>query len=51
MTKLLVSVRSLAEARLALAAGVDLIDLKEPARGSLGALDPAVARQIVRSLR
>lgn len=36
MTQLLVSVRSAAEARLALAGGVDWIDVKEPARGSLG---------------
>lgn len=39
MTKLLVSVRNVAEARIAAAAGVHLIDVKEPARGSLGAAD------------
>jgi uncharacterized protein (UPF0264 family) len=37
MTGLLVSVRSATEGRIALAAGVDVIDIKEPARGSLGA--------------
>ena len=42
MTGLLVSVRNAAEAEIALSAGVDLIDVKEPSRGSLGAADPAV---------
>lgn len=37
MTRLLVSVRSPREAQLALDAGVDLVDIKEPRRGSLGA--------------
>ncbi len=37
MTGLLVSVRNADEARLALAAGVDVIDIKEPSAGSLGA--------------
>jgi uncharacterized protein (UPF0264 family) len=37
--KLLVSVRSAAEAEAALAGGADLIDVKEPKRGSLGAAD------------
>lgn len=36
MTRLLVSVRNADEARLALAAGVDLIDVKAPEGGSLG---------------
>ncbi len=39
MTAMLASVRSPIEARVALAGGADLIDLKEPARGALGALD------------
>lgn len=38
----MVSVRSGAEARLALAGGADLIDVKEPTRGALGAAAPAV---------
>ena len=47
MTRLLVSVRSADEARTALAAGVDLIDVKEPARGSLGAASPGVVADVV----
>lgn len=46
MTKLLVSVRDVAEARIALEAGVDLIDMKEPAKGALGAVDAAEAKRI-----
>lgn len=41
-TRLLVSVRSAAEAAIALAAGADVIDVKEPARGPLGAADAGV---------
>ncbi|MGE0386447.1 MAG: (5-formylfuran-3-yl)methyl phosphate synthase [Gammaproteobacteria bacterium] len=41
MTALLASVRSAAEARIALAAGADVIDLKDPAAGALGALSGA----------
>jgi uncharacterized protein (UPF0264 family) len=44
---LLASVRSPAEAEIAIAAGVDIIDLKEPARGALGAVAHAVARDVV----
>jgi uncharacterized protein (UPF0264 family) len=36
MAELLVSVRSIAEAEAALAGGADVIDIKEPLRGSLG---------------
>lgn len=43
---LLASVRSAAEARIALAAGVDVIDLKEPAAGTLGAVSLDVARHV-----
>src|SRR5262245_65855688 len=39
MSGLLVSVRSAAEAEVALAGGATLIDVKEPARGSLGRAD------------
>jgi (5-formylfuran-3-yl)methyl phosphate synthase len=46
MTRLLVSVRSAAEAREALDAGVDLVDLKEPRRGALGAVDWEVAAEV-----
>lgn len=44
MTHLLVSVRSAAEAEMALSGGADLIDVKEPAQGSLGqASEAAIA--------
>ena len=43
---LLVSVRSAEEVAAALAGGADIIDAKEPARGPLGAVDPAVLRAI-----
>jgi uncharacterized protein (UPF0264 family) len=49
--RLLVSVRSVEEALLVAAAGVDLIDLKEPRSGALGALPPATLRAIVAALR
>jgi uncharacterized protein (UPF0264 family) len=38
MTQLLISVTSIAEAELALAHGADIIDLKDPGQGALGAL-------------
>jgi (5-formylfuran-3-yl)methyl phosphate synthase len=47
MTKLLVSVRNASEALTALDAGVDLIDIKEPDRGALGAADPATIAAVV----
>ena len=50
MTMLLASVRSLDEALTALDGGADLIDLKEPARGALGALDHAAVRVSVRAI-
>ncbi len=46
MTRLLVSVRSAAEARAALGGGADLIDVKEPSRGSLGAAAPCVWNEV-----
>jgi uncharacterized protein (UPF0264 family) len=46
VTRLLVSVRSAAEARSALAGGADLIDIKEPSLGSLGAATPQVWAEI-----
>ena len=46
MTGLLVSVRDEKEAAFALAAGVDLIDVKEPSRGSLGASSPHVWQRV-----
>ena len=47
MTRLLVSVRDVDEARLAMEAGVDLIDLKEPRRGPLGPVAADVVRAAV----
>ena len=43
---LLVSVRSADEARVALAGGADVIDVKEPNRGSLGAADAQVVAEV-----
>jgi uncharacterized protein (UPF0264 family) len=45
--RLLVSVRDAAEAVEALAGGADWIDLKEPQRGPLGAVDAVTARDVV----
>jgi uncharacterized protein (UPF0264 family) len=45
---LLVSVRSASEALEALAGGADVIDVKEPTRGSLGAADREVIEEVVR---
>jgi uncharacterized protein (UPF0264 family) len=47
MTKLLVSVRSAEEAGLAIAGGADLIDVKEPLEGSLGAASPTVIDEVL----
>jgi (5-formylfuran-3-yl)methyl phosphate synthase len=47
VTKLLVSVRSSAEAEAALRGGADWIDLKEPASGALGALSAQAAKEII----
>ncbi|MEX0679098.1 MAG: (5-formylfuran-3-yl)methyl phosphate synthase [Pirellulales bacterium] len=47
MTKLLVSVRNATEARIALVGGADLIDVKEPDRGPLGAADLATIDSVV----
>ena len=44
--KLLVSVLDEAEARLAVAGGVDVVDVKNPAEGSLGAPAPGVVARV-----
>lgn len=49
--RLLVSVRSADEALAALAGGCDLIDLKDPTRGSLGAAEPAVIEAACAAVR
>jgi uncharacterized protein (UPF0264 family) len=48
--RLLVSVRSGIEAARALEGGADIVDAKEPARGSLGPVDGVVLREIARVL-
>lgn len=47
MTGMLASVSSLAEALLVQQAGVDIVDLKQPAQGALGALDLQTVKEIV----
>jgi uncharacterized protein (UPF0264 family) len=51
MTRLLVSVRDAAEARIALAGGADLIDVKEPKRGALGAADPERIQDVLAAVQ
>jgi uncharacterized protein (UPF0264 family) len=46
MPRLLVSVRNLEEAEMARIAGVDLVDLKEPLAGALGAIPRSERRRI-----
>jgi uncharacterized protein (UPF0264 family) len=48
MALLLVSVRSVAEADIAWAAGTDILDVKEPSRGSLGRADDGVLLAVSR---
>lgn len=50
MTKMLASVKNLEEALMVLEAGVDIIDLKEPDHGALGALDTDVVEDIVKAI-
>ena len=45
--QLLVSVRSAAEARAALAGGCDILDVKEPSRGALGMADREIIQQVL----
>jgi uncharacterized protein (UPF0264 family) len=47
MTAFLASVRSAAEARLVLHAGVDVLDVKEPDAGALGAVADTTLREII----
>jgi len=47
MTGLLVSVRNAEEARIACRAGAAVVDVKEPARGGLGAADRGVWQRVV----
>jgi uncharacterized protein (UPF0264 family) len=50
MTGLLVSIRSGEEAADALAGGADLIDVKEPLDGPLGAASPQIVADVLRSV-
>lgn len=50
MTKLLVSVRDAREAQTALDGGADLIDIKEPQRGSLGRADARTITEIAHTV-
>jgi (5-formylfuran-3-yl)methyl phosphate synthase len=49
-TLFLASVRDAAEAELAIGAGADIVDLKDPAAGALGALPPATIEACVRAV-
>jgi (5-formylfuran-3-yl)methyl phosphate synthase len=48
--RLLVSVVSVEEARRALAGGADIVDVKDPAEGALGAPSPRVLSDVVRAV-
>ena len=50
MTQMLASVSSVAEAASILTVGPDIIDIKDPCKGALGAVEPDVARAIVKSI-
>ncbi|WP_425614579.1 (5-formylfuran-3-yl)methyl phosphate synthase [Anatilimnocola sp. NA78] len=50
MTRLLVSVTSAQEAIVAAENGADLIDIKDPQQGSLGAADPQVWREAIAAI-
>lgn len=47
--QLLVSVRSAAEASVALAGGCQILDVKDPSRGSLGRADDSVVEQVLQT--
>lgn len=51
MTELLISVNSVEEALIAIDAGVDIIDLKDPNVGALGALDLDISLQILQKVQ
>ena len=50
MTRMLASVNSPGEAEIAIAGGADIIDLKDPARGALGAVTPEVISATVKAV-
>ncbi len=51
MTAMLASVNSAEEAALVLRAGADIIDLKQPAQGALGALEIGLVERIVQQIQ
>ena len=51
MTRILGSVRDPQEAELLLQTSIAILDLKDPARGALGAADPIVVRQVVNQVQ
>jgi (5-formylfuran-3-yl)methyl phosphate synthase len=51
MTQLLISVKNVEEALIARYAGVNVIDLKDPDHGALGALSPETVSQILARLK
>ena len=50
MTGMLASVTSIEEAEMVLNAGVDIIDIKNPLKGALGALDIKGVKNIVQKV-
>ena len=48
--KLLVSVRNAVEAEIAVRSGVQIVDVKEPSRGSLGRPDDDVIRSVIKTV-
>lgn len=50
MTLMLASVASVAEAQAVWAGGADIIDMKDPAKDALGALDPRLVAEIVKTI-
>ena len=50
-TRLLVSVRNVAEAEAAIEGGCDVLDIKEPDRGAMGMADPTMIRAIAACVR
>lgn len=49
-TRFLASVSNVEEAATVLAAGADIIDIKDPFRGALGAVDPLITEAIVKDV-
>jgi len=50
MTGMLASVASIAEANIVLKNGVDIIDMKNPYKGALGALETNIVSAVVNSV-